>query len=291
MLPLVLSLWICSADPAVSHQTANPLYRDLIEQGLLIGPDLRTKLPAPTIPDGLTREKQTAAIKDLIAADYQYEEFTRQSVVAPQLLRIRDVMPSDPKAPARGVHVWFVAYGDFAATEDEESLDRLVNVGRGEGKAKALTKDDLAKRNIQLTPGAEDREGYGHLEFDFLERVRLQVTGRAMWSRTAESVVAAAIIDPRFVNDPDYPNQWRSISKETGELKVGPPHPWSGAGFYLKVTKLQEPVGALFIEQHIIYAEPHGWFDGTPILRSKLPPVVQNNVRNMRREWLKATGK
>ena len=36
-----------------------------------------------------------------------------------------------------------------------------------------------------------------------------------------------------------------------------------------------------------VFAEPTGWFEGANLLRSKLPLVVQNNVRNMRREWLK----
>ena len=41
----------------------------------------------------------------------------------------------------------------------------------------------------------------------------------------------------------------------------------------------------MFCEQHVIFAEPTGWFDGANLLRSKLPAAVQNNVRTMRREW------
>ena len=52
-----------------------------------------------------------------------------------------------------------------------------------------------------------------------------------------------------------------------------------------------EPTGALFVEQHIIFAEPTGWFDGANLLRSKLPNVVQNAVRTTRREWAKARGR
>ena len=73
---------------------------------------------------------------------------------------------------------------------------------------------------------------------------------------------------------------------------MGPPQPYGGAGMYLKITKLHEPAGALFVEQHIVFAEPTGWFDGANLLRSKLPLVVQSNVRDMRREWMKwAPGK
>ena len=56
---------------------------------------------------------------------------------------------------------------------------------------------------------------------------------------------------------------------------------------YFKITKLAEPAGALFVEQHIVFAEPTGWFDGNNLLRSKLPIAVQDNVRTMRKEFLK----
>ena len=137
----------------------------------------------------------------------------------------------------------------------------------------------------------EKREGYGHIEFDFLEKVRLRMTGHATSSKTADSIVATAEVDPRFRDDKEWPNQWQSLSKAGGALKVGPPEPYGGAGMYLKITKLADVPGAVFVEQHIVFAEPNGWFEGANLLRSKLPPAAQINVRNMRKEWAKAGGK
>ena len=291
MFPLLLTLSTLSPAPAPAHEAANPLYQELLDPGLPVGPDVRAKLPPPSMPDGLDAAKQTAVVRQLIGTDYSYQEFTRKSVVAPQLLRIRDVQPSDPKAPARGIDVYFVAHGDFAALDDEKFRDRLLEVGRGEGKGQSLTREQLAKRQIDLTPEQAKHESYGFVEFDFLEKVRLRATGRAVWSKTDESMVAAGVIDPRFQSDPEFPNDWRSIVRGAGGVKVGPAHPWSGAAFYLKVTKLAQPAGALFLEQHVVFAEPTGWFEGANLLRSKLPPVMQNNVRNMRREWVKRSGK
>jgi hypothetical protein len=57
----------------------------------------------------------------------------------------------------------------------------------------------------------------------------------------------------------------------------------------MKITKLKEPAGAIFIEQHIIFAEPTGWFNGANYLRSKLPFAVQKQARNIRGEWGKAS--
>ena len=42
-----------------------------------------------------------------------------------------------------------------------------------------------------------------------------------------------------------------------------------------------------FWKFRLIFAEPVGWFDGANLLRSKLPPAMQQNVRTVRREWAK----
>lgn len=275
------------AQPPAKHEDHNPLFKRLLDSGLDVGGKEKVKFPAQNMPDGLDAAKQTAVIKGLIEKSYSYEEFTRNSPVAPQLLKISDLPGGEAKTQVRGVDVWFVAHGDFKLLEDDKFLDRLTNAGKGGGKGGALDKVALGKRGIELKAEDEKREGYGHFEFDFLEKVKLAGVGHMMWSRNAESVVVAAEIDPRFLNDADHPNRWRSIVKQGGQVKLGDPQPWRGAAMYLKITKLAEPAGAVFVEQHIIFAEPHGWFDGTTLLRSKLPAAVQINVRDMRKEFMK----
>ena len=285
MFLLVLSLAAApGAEPVTSHESGNALYKAMLDPGLSVGPDVRVKLPAPSMPDGLDAAKQKQVITTLIGSDYSYEEFSRKSVVAPNLLKIGDAKGADA---VRTVDAYFVTHGDFAALDDPKFLDRLMNVGKGDGKGRGVTREELTKRKIAWTAEDEKREGYGHIEFDFLEKVRLKVTGHAMWSKTAESVVAAAEIDPRFRGDAELGNEWRSINKAGGAAAIGPVQPYGGAGFYLKITKLAGQEGALFVEQHIVFSEPAGWFDGANLLRSKLPIVVQSNVRNMRKEFAK----
>ncbi len=286
MLSLVLALASVAPAQTINHD-ANTLFRSLLDPGLEVTPNHRVKLPPPIMPDGLDAAKQKEVIEGLIKGSYSFQQFTRDSVVAPYLLKIGDVKTPDPKSPARTVDVYFVIHGDFNLTDDPKFLDRLLNVGKGDGSGKGLTRDDLAKRKITWTAEDEKREGYGHVEFDFLEKVRLKVTGHAMWSKSSESVIAAAQVDPRFEGDPEYGNQWQPIIKEGGQSKYGPPQPYRGSGMYLKLTKLAGMPNAMFAEQHIVYSEPHGWFDGANLLRSKLPPVMQTSVRNMRREWAK----
>jgi hypothetical protein len=282
MLTLVL-LATAAAQPPATHEAANPLYKSLLDPGVEVGPNIKAKLPPPTMPDGLDAAKQKAAVKALIGNDYDFDEFTRNSVVAPYVLKLRDVAPSDPNAPARGVDAWFVIHGDLRALDDEKFLESLLSVGRGDGKGDTITKEDLAQRKI--TVADEKKEGYGHIAFDFIDKVRIRATGRAMWSKTAESVVVAVEVDPRFKGDKKFPNDWAPITLAGGVKKYGETTPWAGSGLYLKLTKLAEPKGALFCEQHVIFAEPKGWFDDANLLRSKLPLAVQNNVRSMRKEW------
>ena len=77
------------------------------------------------------------------------------------------------------------------------------------------------------------------------------------------SVVAAGKTDPRFAHDADYPNQWRPLLRdEQAEIKPGPAHLLAPAGGYAKITRLAEPADAVLIECHLVYEEPHGWFEG-----------------------------
>jgi hypothetical protein len=284
MHALVLaSVLVAPAQPPATHEAANDLYKTLIGDGIDVGGEAKLKFPKPTLADGMEKDKQTAAIKALISGKVDYNEFTRNSVVAPQVVTIDTKLPGGAKnAPARSTQVWFVAHGDFKRLEQDEFLDKLVGAGKGTGgKGGSVPTADLAKRNINIAD--PKREGIGFVEFDFLDKVRLKLTGHAMWSRTGDSVIAAAEIDPRFNGDKDLPNEWRSIDKAAG--KVGPANPWKGAAMYLKITKLHEPEGAVFVEQHIIFNEPDGWFDGKSLLTSKLPLVMQDSVRTFRREF------
>jgi hypothetical protein len=274
---------VAPAQPPATHEDQNALYKSLRETGVTVD-KAKARFPAPTMPDGLDGAGQTDVIKRLIENSYEYDEFVRKSGSAPQLLKVNEA-PAGAADAKRVVDVWFVVYGDFKLLEDEKFLEKLTGSNKGGGKSVGLTAEDLKKRNITIPKGNEKRETYGHVEFDFLNKVRLELTGHAMWSRTADSVVAAAEVDPRFQTDKEFPNQWRSLARANGQLKAGDPHPWSSAALYLKVTKLKEPADALFVEQHIIYSEPFGWFDGANLLGSKLPLAIQDNVRTMRKEF------
>jgi len=276
----ILAVISAYASPVRSmHEPRNSLLDSLLDPGLVVGPGLKAKLPHPTMPDGLDASEQKGVIAALIGDDYSYGDFIRRSTVTPYRLRIQDVTPSDSNAPARGIDVSFVAY-------DDKFVGWLASAVKGARMGQLLTKDHLEKRGIRFSDGMP--EAYRHVEFDFLGKVHLKATVRVVWTKTHESVLVAAEVDPRFLGDSEFPNQWQPVLREGGIRKLGPANSWDGAGLYQKITRLAEPAGALFVEQHIIFSEPTGWFDGANLLRSKLPLVVQNNVRMTRRDWARA---
>ena len=121
--------------------------------------------------------------------------------------------------------------------------------------------------------------------FIVLERVELRAALQTIVTRQPDSLLAATRVDPRFATDTDFPNQWRKISlDEEGQRKLGPSHPYPGAGGYLKITRLHEPKDALFVEYHLVYTEPKGWFSGADPLTTKVPAIIQSEVRTFRQE-------
>ncbi len=286
---LTLSLGIAVA--ADEHLAANPAYRELRDTGISLTSRYSFPLPPPTMADGLDADKQESVIAAVLAGAYPKQQFVRKSVVAPHLLRMNEIDTGDPQQPGRQVDAWFVAFGDLDRLADKEFLDRLLKSGeqdlnRPEG-SRGWPAAELARRGIVIPPDREKHEGYGQASYDLLKRVRLQLNGHACWTRTADSVLAATVVDPRFQNDPELPNRWFALARTpSGQVTTGPPHPYCGAGFYVKLTRLASPPGALFAEYHLAFGEPNEWFGSTNLLGSKLPAIVQSQVRSVRRELL-----
>lgn len=286
MLALTLLLVSSTAAPAQTHEELNPVYKHLRQEGLQYTKRVTLPLAAPVMADGLTGAQQLAVIKKEVGGDFTMSQFFDRSPVAPHLLRINTLKPSDPENPPRAVDVFFVAYGDMKKIASKEFLDRLVSVNKNEGEGKSLDAKELEKRGIELDPKNKDHEGYGWAKFDVFDKVRLETTGRSFWSQTPDSIIVAMHMDPRFKNDAEHPNRWRSLIKSGGETKFGPPVPYDAVGYYMKITRLESPPGAVFVEAHIGFGEPPGWFNNNNMLRSKLPPALQQKVRDIRRELL-----
>jgi hypothetical protein len=274
------------------YAAANALLQELLTQGIVLKDNVRTKLPQPTLADGLDEASQQATLSKILGDRYSSDEFARNAVVAPYVLRFSDVR--NGKDVARGVDLWFIVYGDLNDLAHVEVLEKL-NTGRGrdttlhtltagELEARKLPAADADHHESNNASGAA-KERYVHTVASIMDRVELHQTSRCVLSRTADSVLIASIVDRRFDADREYPNTYHRLERnDLGETSKGAAQPYNGAGSYLKATKLSRPHDAILVEYHMIYSEPRDWFNGANLLQSKLPILLQSRIRELRRE-------
>jgi hypothetical protein len=180
--------------------------------------------------DGLDAAAQGRVLAAIAGRDYQVEELLRPSVVAPFVLKWRDVRSADPAAPAYGIDVYFVANGDLNTLAGKDFLDRWQS-RRDDRKAHVLTADELAARKLVERSERDRQERYGHVVLTVLDRVQVSATLHAVTTRRPGSVLVASRVDPRFADDAAFPNRWRSVHRDDdGRPVLGPPHPNAGAG-------------------------------------------------------------
>jgi hypothetical protein len=266
-----------------AHEKQNPLFHELVTKGVAVGPKTFAPLSAPFLADGLDAKGQMAIIKNLVGNQGQLDDVFRDSLVAKHFFKIREIKPSNPEAPAHEMDIWFVAYGDLDRLAKKD-LQTIFSVGRKDTKLTLLTKDDLAKRNLRQDNPSH--ESFMHISYTVFDQVQVSMTTHVMTSQMPDSFIIARRAHPSFTGDAEFPNQWQQL-KEDGAGKpvpAGSPVPYEGFAQYMKFTRLAEPKGALFVEYHQVFTEPKGWFNGQNVLRTKLPLLVQTEVRAFRRE-------
>jgi hypothetical protein len=269
------------------HFRTNELYREFLEKGIYVAKQRSPKLAVPTLPDGFDKQGQTKAIQTLAGDDYPLEELLRASVVAPHIFKFRNLDASDAASHTRGIDLWFVAYGKLESMTSERLQSHFL-ANRRSNQITLLKEADLTRRGINRQAKATVEENYLHAVGSILDRVQLSSTNRAMLTRGKDSIVLAAHLDRRFAQDVEFPNQWRAITlQDDGKEIMGPAQSYEGVGMYVRLTRLQEPAGAIFVEYHQIFAEPSKWFNAPNMLGSKLPLLIQAEVRAFRRDLLK----
>ncbi|MCA9069501.1 MAG: hypothetical protein KDA84_11280 [Planctomycetaceae bacterium] len=283
LIPLILM-----AEPSAGetfHLQQNPVYEELRESGVAVTSDKQIKLPEPYMQDGLDADAQRKLVEKLGGRRYRWDLLTRNSTVAPQIIQLSDETLPETDTKVRRLDVYFVAYGDLKAISKSKNLTEPSNDGGQEWKP--LTADDLTKETFDKLDS--EHETFGWISNDLIDRVRVSGVLHTHWSLTDHSLIASAVLDPRFDRGEKLPNIWQPLTRGRKGWEAGESSPYSGAGGYTKITKLEKPDGALFVESHLVFAEPYGWFKGTNLLSSKLPAVVQNEVRSTRREILQAS--
>jgi hypothetical protein len=269
--------------PEPAHQR-NPVYAEVLRDGLKAGGTV-VALPAPTLRDGIDDTSRRAALLDVCGSEQAVNDLLRDSVTAPYILKLRDARTAD--SIIRSIDLWFVVRADLDALDPLKLITqadaKAVEVGNMRFEQRLLTAGDLKPRNRVAQLEGDAPHWFVGLKARLLDRIAFEAVDEVMATRSDDSMVIAARVDPAF-NTPGEPtNHWKNLAEN------GPANPFQGGVSYVKISRLKSKAAAdaLFVEVHAAFAEPEAWFRGAPILRSKFAPVTQDQVRRLRRELLK----
>jgi hypothetical protein len=278
-----------SSFAGAEDEAANPLFEQLRSKGVPVTAETMVPLPAPVMADGLDAAGQREVLQKVVGKRFPVRDFVGKVGTAPHVHDIHKVPSAGSDAlRAFRIDASFVAYGSLDLVADKKFLENFHNKQK-DRKFHVLTPEELGKRKLHAESTKDREERYSHGVFIVLDRVEVSAALHSFVTRRPDSLLAATQIDPRFAKDGDFPNQWRKVTfDDEGRRSLGPPQPYSGAGGYLKITRLHEPKGALFIEYHLVYTEPKGWFNGADPLTTKLPAIIQSEVRTFRQELNRA---
>lgn len=265
----------------------NRVFSQLVDDGIDV--DGRpVKLPEPTLSPAADEKAQADVVRQVAGKRHRYEDFVRRSPVAPISLEVKTVGESSDPERAQKVDVWFVAYGKLSDLTSEDLFQQLIAGGDQKsqrGESHPLSDEELRERKLSIDSSDEREESYFRMQAELLDKVEISGISHGTVTHGRHHVLAASLLDPKFRDDPDHPNRWRPILRAaSGKAEVGKPHPYAGLGGYCHAVELSEPAGALFIECHLLINEPHAWFNGANLLSSKIPILMQDNVRTLRRK-------
>jgi hypothetical protein len=283
---LAVSAEAAAGTPAVG---TNPVLTELMEKGVMMSDGKAYKLPPPAMTDALDAASQKAAMEKISGGRYTFEDLVQKTTNAPVMIRMRTLKASEGEsATIRAIDVWFVAHGKWDTLNSKDFQDSLAKGKDTEGenrvsKSGILTDEEIQKRKLKLeTPEGQEAK-FVYATFSMFDQVEVSTTRFVVVTRGKSDLLAAALIDGRFTKDAEYPNQWRPILRDAAaNISLGPPQPYSGAGVYVKITRLAEPEGAIFVEGHMVFEEPYGWFEGGNELRSKAPTMIQQRAKIFR---------
>jgi hypothetical protein len=222
------------------------------------------------------------------AVEIGMDRFMKNSAVSPFVFDIKSVEKLEDASDVQRIDVCFVAYGSIESILNKKLFEDLAvpiqpTNGGPTDESRELTPEELKKYQLkvgQLPDGG--RESYGHLGISLFDKVRLSVVIHAQSHRTSESLVLVSCIQDGIQ---EFPSTWSPITMDGDDkVRLGPAVPYTMGALYAKVTELKFEPNALLVEVHVLYVEPQEWFNGRNLLRSKLPPVIQDGLRKFRRK-------
>jgi len=264
----------------------NKVYQALITGGIASASGQQISLPKALVSGSVSTSPDFHMIEPFAMPERMRARFFRQSTASPTVLSIHEAKPKGVRTRLYHVDIMFVVFGGIKLIESDAFLwglgTSIMRTGATDKdfKSRFLTSNDLRKRGIQLR-GADDRVIHNRIKV--WDRLVVSTTSHVEVTRDENSVLTAAILDSRFVDDPEFPAHWQPVHRDNvGRLEYGQPQPYCRGGFYFRLTELCDPAGAVLVEYHQLFEEPREWFGGANLLRSKLPLLVPLGVQYFR---------
>ena len=295
----ILTVLVAAGGPTAPENT---LMKVLIEKGVMMPDGQVVPLPAPTMAEGLDADQQAAVLTKVATLGKKtLEQFLDEHSNAPVTLKLGKIPSKIGDDVIRTVNASFVVYGDWNVLTSDSFSKTILKEGKAKNQKTAgmvshavfLKPAELAVRGIATHSTADVKEYVLFTTLKLFDRVEVSSTRFGVATKTPTGVIVAAKVDRRFAKDKEYPNQWREIAKDAlGNPVLGPLQPYSGGGFYAKVTRLIKPANAIFVEFHHVFYEPRGWFgEDDNLMRSKLGNIIPFMVKDFRGKLALATEK
>ncbi|WDQ16204.1 hypothetical protein [Rhodopirellula sp. P2] len=280
---------------SVLAEDGNALFHQMLKDGISLTDDVTAKIPAPTFlgsSDDTVPPTEVEKQLQKLARAGGVQRFIRDSAVAPIAIDTDSIPNSEGQRIGHLLDVTFVVHAPLDLVQDSEALNSLLGVDsqadqtEDAGAASKVSPEELAK--LGIAPPTET-ESFGRIRFPLLDRVKVEGVIHAETQRHIEGdpsdfVTVAWHLDPRFENS------WSPIGRnDLGQETTGEARPYQGLGGLITATRLPEKIAgadseATIVQARFVVHEPVDWFGGRNQLRSKLPLIIQDRVRDLRRK-------
>jgi hypothetical protein len=279
---------VCSVIVATACYADTPsLLAKLTTTGTQIPVIGATPIESPALQAEQDAAMRATALKS-IAGGAGWKRFSRNSVVAPVSIDLNYLKDAKGDRVGHLVHLAFVVHASLETLRDKDLMKQMFGDEKPEPETEAMESKEVSDKELArlgITKG--ENTSFAMVEIPLLDKVLARGVLKAQQTIASDSLTIAIEADPRFADR----NSWARIVDDKSDKNAtdGDWQPYQGAAGYLSVSRLNETDGkglssACLIESRFVIHEPADWFSGSNLLRSKLPLMLQESARSLRRK-------